>query len=156
LVNSYIERLRVAPLLTANGPAIWGGCVTRRSIRSRSRYFSHKAVTVQGGYGVVFANPGTSFIEAGILSRYRMFFRGTCAVSRYKFDRSQKTVTVQDLYCGQVRASGCKFQQDLSWEQGAAKTITNNLPILSVLGGRSILLFSQNRAVILCDFLLKN
>jgi hypothetical protein len=28
-------------------------------------YFSHKAVTVQGGYGVVFANPGTSFVEAG-------------------------------------------------------------------------------------------
>jgi hypothetical protein len=26
---------------------------------------SQKAVTVQGGYGVVFANPGTSFIEAG-------------------------------------------------------------------------------------------
>jgi len=38
-----------------NGPAIWGGCVTRRSIRSRSRFFSQKAVTVQGGYGVVFA-----------------------------------------------------------------------------------------------------
>jgi len=32
-----------------------GGCVTRRSIRSRSWYFSHKAVTVQGGYGAVFA-----------------------------------------------------------------------------------------------------
>jgi hypothetical protein len=42
---------------------------------------------------------------------------GTSAVSRYKLSRSQKTVTVQDLYCGQVRVSGCKFQQDLSWEQ---------------------------------------
>jgi len=31
----------------------------------------------------------------------------TCAVSRYKFDRSQKSVTLQDLYCGQVRVSGC-------------------------------------------------
>ena len=29
--------------------------------------------------------------------------------------------------------SGCKFSQDLSWEQGAAKTMTSNLPILSVL-----------------------
>ena len=48
-----------------NGPAIWGGCVTRRKHRSRSRYFSQNAVTVQGGYGVVFANPGTSFVEAG-------------------------------------------------------------------------------------------
>jgi len=34
-----------------NGPAIWGGCVTRRSIRAESWYFSQKAVTVQGGYG---------------------------------------------------------------------------------------------------------
>ena len=58
---------------------------------------------------------------------------GTGAVSRYKFDRSQKTVTVQDFNCGQVRVSGCKFWQDLSWEQGAAKTMTSNLPILSVL-----------------------
>jgi len=38
-----------------NGPAIWGGCVTRRSIRAESWYFSHKAVTVQGGYGALFA-----------------------------------------------------------------------------------------------------
>jgi hypothetical protein len=38
-----------------NGPAIWGGCVTRRKHRAGSWYFSHKAVTVQGGYGVVFA-----------------------------------------------------------------------------------------------------
>ena len=57
----------------------------------------------------------------------------TSAVSRYKFDRSQKSVTMQDFYCVQVRVSGCKFWQDLSWEQGAAKTMTNNLPILSVL-----------------------
>jgi hypothetical protein len=51
--------------IKSNGPAIWGGCVTRRSIRAGSRYFSQKPVTVQGGYGVVFANPGTSFVEAG-------------------------------------------------------------------------------------------
>ena len=48
-----------------NGPAIKGGCVTRRKHRAESWYFSQKAVTVQGGYGVVFANPGTSFVEAG-------------------------------------------------------------------------------------------
>ena len=41
--------------MNANGPAIWGGCVTRRSIRAGSWYFSQKAVTVQGGYGAVFA-----------------------------------------------------------------------------------------------------
>jgi hypothetical protein len=38
-----------------NGPAIWGGCVTRRKHRVESWYFSQKAVTVQGGYGAFFA-----------------------------------------------------------------------------------------------------
>ena len=47
--------------------------------------------------------------------------------------RGQKFITVKDLNCGQMRVSGCRFWQDLSWEQGAAKTMTNNLPILSVL-----------------------
>jgi len=41
--------------LAPNGPAIWGGCVTRRCIRAESWYFSQKAVTVQGGYGALFA-----------------------------------------------------------------------------------------------------
>jgi hypothetical protein len=38
-----------------NGPAIWGGCVTRRSIRAESWDFSHETVPVQGGYGALFA-----------------------------------------------------------------------------------------------------
>jgi len=38
-----------------NGPAIWGGCVTRRQHRAGSWYFSRKVVTVQGGYGALFA-----------------------------------------------------------------------------------------------------
>jgi hypothetical protein len=41
--------------MTPNGPAIWGGCVTRRSIRAESWYFSRETVTVQGGYGALFA-----------------------------------------------------------------------------------------------------
>jgi len=41
--------------MVANGPAIWGGCVTRRKHRAESWYFSQKAVTVQGGYGALFA-----------------------------------------------------------------------------------------------------
>jgi hypothetical protein len=41
--------------VTPNGPAIWGGCVTRRQHRTGSRYFSQKSVTVQGGYGALFA-----------------------------------------------------------------------------------------------------
>ena len=83
-----------------NGPAIKGGCVTRRRIRAGSWYFSQKTVTVQGGYGACFCRPGTNFIEhyecrgtsligAGKLSWYRIFVGSTCAVSRYKVDRSQ-------------------------------------------------------------------
>jgi len=41
--------------MNANGPAIWGGRVTRRKHRAGSWYFSQKAVTVQGGYGALFA-----------------------------------------------------------------------------------------------------
>ena len=50
---------------------------------------------------------GASLIGAGKLSWYSMFVKGTGAVSRYKFDRSQKSVTVQDLNCAQMRVSGC-------------------------------------------------
>ena len=105
-----------------------------------------KAVTVQGGYGTCFCRPGTNFIEhyacratslieASKLSRYRMFVKGTGAVSRYKFDRSQKTVTEQDFNCGQMSMSGYNNHYKFNLGAGAkAKTVTNNLPILSVLG----------------------
>jgi hypothetical protein len=77
---------------------------------------------------------GTKLISETDLSRCNKCYKmGTGAVSRYNFDRSQKTVTMQDFFCGHVRVSGCKFWQDLSWEQDPAKTMTNNLPILSVL-----------------------
>ena len=33
--------------MTHNGPAIWGGCVTRRKHRSHPVFFSQKVVTVQ-------------------------------------------------------------------------------------------------------------
>ena len=35
-----------------------------------------------------------------------MLQKGSGAVSRYNLSRSQKTVTVQDLNCGQMRVSG--------------------------------------------------
>jgi hypothetical protein len=41
--------------VTTNGPAIKGGCVTRRKHRVESWYFSRETVTVQVGYGVLFA-----------------------------------------------------------------------------------------------------
>jgi hypothetical protein len=63
---------------------------------------------------------------------------GTGAVSRYKFDRSQKIVKVQNLNCGQMSVSGCDGNYKFVLGAGAkAKTVTNNLPLLSVLGGRS-------------------
>jgi hypothetical protein len=48
--------------ITTNGPAIWGGCVTRRRIRVESWYFSQKAIPVQGGYGALFAIRVQSFM----------------------------------------------------------------------------------------------
>ena len=55
-------------------------------------------------------------------------------MSRYKLSRSQKSVTVQDLDCGQMRVSGCKNHYKFVLVAGAkAKTVTNNLPILTVL-----------------------
>jgi len=41
--------------ISYNGPAIKGGCVTGRKHRAESWYFSREIVTVQGGYGALFA-----------------------------------------------------------------------------------------------------
>jgi len=51
-----------------NGPAIWGGCVTRRSIRAESWYFSREVVTVQGGYGALFAVMVQFLLRAGAIA----------------------------------------------------------------------------------------
>ena len=132
-------------IITANGPAIWGGCVTRRSIRAESWYLSQKTVTVQGGYGTCFCRHGTNFIEhyecrgtsligAANLSPGTKLVAGTGAVSRYKLSRSQKFVKVQDLNCVQMSVSGCINHYKAVLGAGAkAKTVTNNLPLLSVL-----------------------
>jgi len=137
--------------MATNGPAIWGGCVTRRSIRAESWYFSQKAITVQGGYGTCFCRHGTNFIEcwrdrgtilngAVSLSPVTNLVAGTGAVSRYKLSRSQKFITVQDYDCVQMRVSGCMNHYKFVLGAGAkAKTVTNNLPILSVLCGAIIL-----------------
>ena len=131
--------------MNANGPAIWGGCVTRRKHRAESWYFSQKVVTVQGGYGACFCRHGTNFIEhyecrgtsligAANLSPVTKLVAGTGAVSRYKLSRSQKFVKVQEFNCVQMRVSGCYNHYKFVLSAGAkAKTVTNNLPILSVL-----------------------
>ena len=64
---------------------------------------------------------------------------GTSAVSRYKLFWSQKFVKVQNLDCGQMRVSGFNSHYESVLVAGAkAKTVTNNLPLLSVLANRSV------------------
>ena len=59
---------------------------------------------------------------------------GSGAVSRYKLSRSQKFVTMQDFNYVQMRVSGCMNHYEFVMGVGAkAKSVTNNLPILSVL-----------------------
>jgi len=73
-------------------------------------------------------------IGVASLSPVTKLVAGTCAVSRYNADRSQKFVKIQDLNCVQMRVSGCKSYYKFVLSAGAkAKSVTNNLPILSVL-----------------------
>jgi hypothetical protein len=51
-----------------NGPAIWGGCVTRREHRAEAWYFSQKVVTGQGGYGALFAVMVQILLRAGAIA----------------------------------------------------------------------------------------
>ena len=111
-----------------NGPAIKAVCVTRRKRRAGSWYFGQKAVTVQGGYGVVFASHGTKVFE-------HYACRGTNGRRRYK------SVTLLKLnglhWCG-VRVlepvenfiesrNKCKNHDTCPAHAGS------NLPLLSVL-----------------------
>jgi hypothetical protein len=115
--------------LAYNGPAIWGGCVTRRKHPGRvlvprvlgDRKLSRcKPAWLRSQTGRVwrtFCRHGTNFIEhyacrgtslngATNLSPVTKLVAGTGAVSRYKVERSQKFITVQDLNSGQMRVSG--------------------------------------------------
>jgi hypothetical protein len=106
-------------ILKANGPAIWGGCVTRRSIRAGSWYFSHEAVTVQGGYGALFA------VRVQVLLVIR--------VSLYKYDRSREFIPGNKFGGGLWRGRGISHYKFVLGAGAKAKSVTNNLPILSVL-----------------------
>ena len=72
----------------------------------------------------------------------------TGAVSRYNLSRSQKFIKVKGFNCRQMRAlpnvaerswvSGCNGHYKFVLGAGVtAKTVTNNLPILSVLAFRA-------------------
>jgi len=67
--------------------------------------------------------------------------KGIGAASRYKFDRRQKIVMVKNFNCGQKSVSGCNGHYEFVLGAGAkAKSVTNNLPILSVLAVRGTFL----------------
>jgi hypothetical protein len=124
-------------IITANGPAIWGGCVTRRSIRAGSWYPAPGgAESCHGARRVwrTFCRHGTKFIEhyacrgtsligAGKLSRYRIFVAGTGAVARYKLSRSKKFITVQNFNCVQMRVSGCNGYYKFVLRAGAKQKV---------------------------------
>ena len=67
---------------------------------------------------------GTILNEADKWSRYRIIIEGTGAVSRYKLDRSKEFITGYKISGEYWFETGCRFQLDLSWEQGFAKTMT--------------------------------
>ena len=82
----------VSHRVTHNGPAIKGGCVTRRKHRAASCFFSREIVTVQGGYGACFCHPVASFLSftsvavqvllrAGHLSPYTGLIESSGAVT---------------------------------------------------------------------------
>ena len=78
-------------------------------------------------------------IGAANLSPVTKLVAGTGAVSRYNLSRSQKSVTVQDFNCVPVSVSGCTSHYKFVLGAGAkAKTVTNNLPLLSVLAFRCV------------------
>jgi len=90
-----------------------------------------------------YACRGTSLIGAANLSPFTNLVASTGAVSRYKLSRSQITVTVQDLDCVHMRVSGCNnHYKFVLWAGAKAKSVTNNLPILSVISCWAILKLS--------------
>jgi len=122
-----------ALVVTTNGPVVWGVAVCDRVGMRFCRIWR------------TFCRPGTIFIEhyacrgtsligAVNLSPVTYLVAGTGAVSRYKLSRSQKFVMVQDLNYGQMSVSGCNGHYEFVLSAGVkAKSVTNNLPLLSVL-----------------------
>jgi hypothetical protein len=136
--------------LAHNGPAIWGGCVTRRIPAGRQ----YPVIGVQSYWG-----RERRVWHVFLQSRYNVYCM--LARSRYKFDRSRefipgyktgweyrRSVGVQfvskqeicqgilEFNCEQMRESGCRnHYKFVLCAEVKAKTVTNNLPILSVLKG---------------------
>jgi len=137
-----------------NGPAIWGGCVTRRSIRLESWYFSSASwrITVRGEYGVVFAVQVQSLfsitrVAVQVGSESRIYHRlqswllalAQCRGTNYLGARNLSRC--KEFYWVQLRVSGCNNLYKFVLSAGTkAKIVTNNLPILSVLAVRAFII----------------
>jgi len=72
LVNSYIERLRVAPRINANGPLVWAVSVTRHSHPGTYPGCWQKIVPVARRVWRVFLPSGYKFSWALRVSRYKV------------------------------------------------------------------------------------
>ena len=134
--------------VTTNGPAIWGGCVTRRSTgqgpvtlatilsRCKARVWRTFCLPIAIGTGTNFSEHyacrGTRFIGATNLSPVTKLVTGTGAVSRYKLSRSQKFVKVQDLNCVQMRVSGCNGYYEFVLGAGAKAKSVTTCPAFSI------------------------
>jgi len=126
----------VCPFINNNGPAIKGGCVTRRKHRAESRYFSQKTVTVQGGYGTRFCSPGTKLVE-----HYE--YRGTKLIASHIFIPGYK------ILCVAVVRSGFIPIYKAVLEAGAnCKNRHKQLTFIVRVIRRSILIFQTDQAVV--------
>jgi len=122
----------------ANGPAIWGGCVTRRKHRPKSRYpvpstrEGQKAVTVQacladtsqtGRVRRGFCHPGTSFdrswacrgimlIDEVKLSEYNRCYKKALAQCRgTSYLEARKLSRYRNLIAGRCGYPGTRFSR---------------------------------------------
>ncbi len=116
-----------------NGPAIWGGCVTRRSIRAESRY---PAPAGPENY------PGARRVwHVFLQSRYKVVL--TLRVSRYKVGRSREFIPCYKVFGGHwssvrlqiVSKAGIYHGAKFYWIVDARVRVPEPLQIC--LGGRS-------------------
>jgi len=144
-------RNSISSQIAANGPAIKGGCVTWRSIRAVSCYFSLEMVPVQARYGACFCCHGIKFIACW-RNRGTIYISGRGIVPVTNVRNGQWSSFAVQCWSKPGISPGAGFKlgtlercpgltliMDLSLEQERfAKTVTSNLPLLSVLAAAFI------------------
>jgi len=139
----------VQPIITTNGPAIKGGCVTRRITGQVMVMFGRETVTVRGGYGACFCSPGTSSLgDTSVVVQigWKVAKLSWCFRTVLVAKRSVAVGVVSEAEichgCRNFIASSARIRVQLSFlsclgsRNLFAKTVTSNLPLLSVLGFR--------------------